>query len=100
MLTNIIAIAVALYLIATGCATLFTGKTIGIKADYYTQESIKKFTRPCGILTLFLGLSLFISALGLLNVLPEVFVFIGMIAVIIFSIIYYIVMKKTLVKEK
>lgn len=98
MLTDAITFAASVYLIIVGLITLFTGKTVGLKMDGYTKESIAKFARPCGAVTTLLGVSVLIFALGLRGTLSNTFTFIGVGAIVVFCIIYFFVMKKTLVK--
>lgn len=98
MVTDVIVIAAAAYLIITGLITLFTGKTVGLKMDGYTKDSIEKFARPCGGITTLLGASVLVFALGLRGTLSSTFTFVGLGAIVVFCVIYIFVMKKILVK--
>jgi len=94
-----ISIAISAYLIIVGLATLFTGKvyTMGSSAAKYTEESLKKFTKP-------LGLSNLVGGIGLLayDLLQDKHFEIGLIVMavlIIISLVIYFMGKKVLVKK-
>lgn len=55
-----VSIAIGAYFIIVGLASLVTGKvySMGKSASKYTEESLKKFARPCGLSNLIAGIGL------------------------------------------
>lgn len=95
-----ITVVLFVLVILSGAYQVYTGKALGMSQDIYTKESLDKFARPAGMVQILLGVMAVIAVLGINEVLNSWTIGAGIAGVIAAILVYFVMVKKILVKRK
>lgn len=97
-------ILIEIFLLIAGYSQIAKGVAYGMSEEKYTKESIKKFSKPMGLITWAFALALgmiFVGQAGVLKPRPSVtLMYAGDIAVVLVLIIYFLASSKILKKKQ